>query len=62
MSPSINSVLALSVMSDILLGTCGWSYAEWKGILYPQKQSKLKQWRCSLVDWFVFLFGFGGSC
>jgi uncharacterized protein YecE (DUF72 family) len=32
------------VMSEILLGTCGWSYAEWEGILYPQKQSKLKQY------------------
>jgi len=33
-------------MSDILLGTCGWSYAEWEGILYPQKkkQGKLKQY------------------
>jgi len=31
-------------MSDILLGTCGWSYAEWDGILYPQKSSKLKQY------------------
>lgn len=30
-------------MSD-LLGTCGSSYAEWEGILYPQKQSKLKQY------------------
>jgi uncharacterized protein YecE (DUF72 family) len=31
-------------MSDILLGTCGWSYAEWEGVLYPQEQSKLKQY------------------
>jgi uncharacterized protein YecE (DUF72 family) len=31
-------------MSEILLGTCGWSYAEWEGILYPQKQNKLKQY------------------
>jgi len=31
-------------MSEILLGTCGWSYAEWEGILYPQKQGKLKQY------------------
>jgi uncharacterized protein YecE (DUF72 family) len=27
-----------------LLGTCGWSYAEWQGILNPQKQGKLKQY------------------
>ena len=32
------------VMSELLLGTCGWSYAEWEGILYPQKQGKLKQY------------------
>jgi len=31
-------------MSEILLGTCGWSYAEWEGILYPQKLGKLKQY------------------
>ena len=31
-------------MSEILLGTCGWSYAEWEGILYPRKQGKLKQY------------------
>ncbi len=31
-------------MPDVLLGTCGWSYAEWEGILYPRKQSKLKQY------------------
>jgi uncharacterized protein YecE (DUF72 family) len=31
-------------MSKVLLGTCGWSYAEWEGILYPQKQGKLKQY------------------
>jgi uncharacterized protein YecE (DUF72 family) len=31
-------------MSEVLLGTCGWSYAEWEGILYPQKQGKLKQY------------------
>jgi len=31
-------------MSEILLGTCGWSYAEWEGILYPYAQSKLKQY------------------
>jgi len=31
-------------MSEVLLGTCGWSYAEWEGILYPQKQAKLKQY------------------
>jgi len=34
----------LFAMSDILLGTCGWSYAEWEGIFYPQKQSKLRQY------------------
>jgi len=33
----------LPAMSEVLLGTCGWSYAEWEGILYPQKQGKLKQ-------------------
>lgn len=31
-------------MSEILLGTCGWSYAEWEGILYPYEQNKLKQY------------------
>jgi hypothetical protein len=31
--PSVGSVLALTGMSDILLGTCGWGYAEWEGIL-----------------------------
>jgi uncharacterized protein YecE (DUF72 family) len=31
-------------MFDLLLGTCGWSYAEWEGILYPTKQGKLKQY------------------
>jgi uncharacterized protein YecE (DUF72 family) len=31
-------------MSDILLGTCGWSYAEWEGILYPHAQNKLRQY------------------
>ncbi len=31
-------------MLEILLGTCGWSYAEWEDILYPQKQNKLKQY------------------
>jgi uncharacterized protein YecE (DUF72 family) len=31
-------------MSDILLGTCGWSYAEWEGILYPYALNKLKQY------------------
>jgi uncharacterized protein YecE (DUF72 family) len=34
----------LPAMSDILLGTCGWSYAEWEGILYPYAQNKLKQY------------------
>ncbi len=27
-----------------MLGTCGWSYAEWEDVLYPQKQGKLKQY------------------
>jgi uncharacterized protein YecE (DUF72 family) len=31
-------------MSDILLGTCGWSYAEWEGIVYPYAQNKLRQY------------------
>jgi len=31
-------------MSELLLGTCGWSYAEWEGILYPEGRSKLKQY------------------
>jgi len=31
-------------MSEIILGTCGWSYVEWEGILYPQRQAKLKQY------------------
>jgi uncharacterized protein YecE (DUF72 family) len=31
-------------MSEVLLGTCGWSYAEWEGLLYPEKQGKLKQY------------------
>jgi uncharacterized protein YecE (DUF72 family) len=31
-------------MSEVLLGTCGWSYAEWEGILYPYAQNKLKQY------------------
>ncbi len=31
-------------MSKILLGTSGWSYAEWEGILYSKKQGKLKQY------------------
>jgi uncharacterized protein YecE (DUF72 family) len=31
-------------MSEVLLGTCGWSYAEWEGILYPTKRAKLKQY------------------
>jgi len=30
--------------SGIFLGTCGWSYAEWEGILYPGRQSKLGQY------------------
>jgi len=34
-------------MSEVLLGTCGWSYAEWEGLLYPEKKSKLKQY-CSI--------------
>lgn len=31
-------------MSDILFGTCGWSYAEWEGILYAARQGRLKQY------------------
>jgi uncharacterized protein YecE (DUF72 family) len=31
-------------MSEVLLGTCGWSYAEWEGLLYPEKQGKLKRY------------------
>ena len=31
-------------MSEILLGTSGWSYAEWESILYSKKQGKLKQY------------------
>jgi uncharacterized protein YecE (DUF72 family) len=34
-------------VSDLLLGTCGWSYAEWEGILYSARQGKLKQY-CSI--------------
>ena len=31
-------------MAEILLGTCGWSYAEWEGIFYPNKMGKLSQY------------------
>lgn len=31
-------------MSEILLGTSGWSYAEWEDILYSKRQGKLKQY------------------
>jgi hypothetical protein len=31
-------------MSEILLGTCGWSYAEREGILYPYASNKLRQY------------------
>jgi uncharacterized protein YecE (DUF72 family) len=31
-------------MSELLFGTCGWSYAEWEGIFYPERQNKLKQY------------------
>ena len=31
-------------MPMVLLGTCGWSYAEWEGILYPHAKNKLKQY------------------
>jgi hypothetical protein len=34
----------LPAMSDILLRTCGWSYAEWEGILYRYAQDKLRQY------------------
>jgi uncharacterized protein YecE (DUF72 family) len=40
---------ASSRVPVILLGTCGWSYAEWEGIFYPQKQSKLRQY-CSIFS------------
>ena len=36
-------------MSEVFLGTCGWSYAEWEGLLYPKKKSKLKQY-CSIFQ------------
>ena len=28
-------------MAEIAFGTCGWSYAEWEGIFYPEKSGKL---------------------
>lgn len=31
-------------MSEIVLGTCGWSYAEWEDNLYEKKQNKLRQY------------------
>jgi uncharacterized protein YecE (DUF72 family) len=31
-------------LTDILFGTCGWSYAEWEGMFYPEKRSKLTQY------------------
>ena len=31
-------------MDEIVLGTCGWSYAEWEEILYSRKQHKLQQY------------------
>jgi uncharacterized protein YecE (DUF72 family) len=31
-------------MSEILLGTCGWSYAEWGESLYKKRGNKLKQY------------------
>jgi uncharacterized protein YecE (DUF72 family) len=36
-------------MSEAFLGTCGWSYSEWEGLLYPEKKSKLKQY-CSIFS------------
>jgi uncharacterized protein YecE (DUF72 family) len=29
-------------LSNIFLGTCGWSYAEWQGTFYPQKSRETK--------------------
>jgi uncharacterized protein YecE (DUF72 family) len=34
----------LLLLPEILLGTSGWSYAEWERVLYFSKQSKLKQY------------------
>ncbi|MEM3004311.1 MAG: DUF72 domain-containing protein [Candidatus Bathyarchaeia archaeon] len=31
-------------MSEILLGTCGWSYAEWEESLYEKRGNKLRQY------------------
>jgi uncharacterized protein YecE (DUF72 family) len=31
-------------MSEVLLGTCGLSYADWEGILYPYASNKLKHY------------------
>lgn len=31
-------------MSEVLLGTCGCSYAGWEGIFHPEKQGKLKEY------------------
>ncbi|HKM75376.1 MAG TPA: DUF72 domain-containing protein [Candidatus Bathyarchaeia archaeon] len=31
-------------MAEIAFGTCGWSYAEWEGIFYPEKSGKLSQY------------------
>jgi len=45
----VGSAEAIRPLSEIVFGTCGWSYAEWEGILYPQKQAKLKQY-CSIFS------------
>jgi len=37
-------LLNVAGMSEILLGTCGWSYADWENNLYHTKQGKLKQY------------------
>ena len=31
-------------MAEFAFGTCGWSYAEWEGIFYPEKSGKLSQY------------------
>jgi len=39
--------------SEIVLGTCGWSCAEWEGNLYEKKQKKLRQYSSEneLQEW-----------
>jgi len=31
-------------MAEFAFGTCGWSYSEWEGLLYPEKSGKLSQY------------------